>query len=164
MGDLAFLLKSILVACAAWDCRPTPTATAWWCSISTVPLWGSNGLTPTWPMPTNRRFSPVSTNCLCGRKMLLQGKVMCLPVPVWHCQVSSPMICDYWAHAISVGNVWISNSSMWSNDLILSPAMRPMPLRWRRFPAMLPNVKVRGRSSRPIRSSTCRPMWASAVR
>ena len=55
---------------------------------------GSNGLTPTWPMLMNRRFSPVSMNWLCGRKMLLRGMVMCLPVPVWHCRGSSPMICD----------------------------------------------------------------------
>lgn len=30
-------------ACAAWDCRPTPTVMAWWCSILTVPLWGAVG-------------------------------------------------------------------------------------------------------------------------
>ena len=34
------------------------------------------------------------------------------------------------ARAISVGNVWISSSSMWSSDLILLPATRPMPPRW----------------------------------
>lgn len=55
-----------------------------------------------------RRFSPVSTNWLCSRKKRLPRKVMCLPVPVWHCRVSSPMICDCLARAISVGNVWIS--------------------------------------------------------
>ena len=29
--------------CAAWDCRPTPTVMARWCSILTVPLWGAVG-------------------------------------------------------------------------------------------------------------------------
>lgn len=54
----AFRLKSKVDAYAAWDCRPTPTVMAWWCSILTVPLWGSSGSTPTWPTPTSRRFSP----------------------------------------------------------------------------------------------------------
>lgn len=66
---------------------------------------GSSGSTPTWPTPTSGRFSPVSTNWLCSRKKRLPRKVMCLPVPVWHCRVSSPMICDCLARAISVGNV-----------------------------------------------------------
>lgn len=58
MGAPAFRLKSKVDACAAWDCRPTPTVMARWCSILTVPLWGSSGSTPTWPTPTSGRFSP----------------------------------------------------------------------------------------------------------
>jgi len=65
--------------------------------------------------------------------------------------------------AISVGNVWISSSSMWSSDLILLPATRPMPPRWHRFPAMPRSVRILGGSSRRIRFFTCRPTWVSAV-
>lgn len=57
-GAPAFRLKSKVDACAAWDCRPTPTVMAWWCSILTVPLWGSSGSTPTWPTPTSGDFRP----------------------------------------------------------------------------------------------------------
>ena len=67
------------------------------------------------------------------------------------------------ARAISVGNVWISSSSMWSGDLILLPATRPMPPRWHRFPAMPRSVRILGGSSRRIRLFTCRPTWVSAV-
>lgn len=94
-----------------------------------------------------RAIFAVSTNWLCSRKKRLPRKVMCLPVPVWHCRVSSPMICDCLARAISVGNVWISSSSMWSSDLILLPATRPMPPRWHRFPAMPRSVRILGGSS-----------------
>ena len=53
--------------------------------------------------------------------------------------------------------------AMWSSDLILLPATRPMPPRWHRFPAMPRSVRILGGSSRRIRFFTCRPTWVSAV-
>lgn len=81
-GAPAFRLKSKVDACAAWDCRPTPTVMAWWCSILTVPLWGSSGSTPTWPTPTSGRFSPSRRTGFAAGRSAWPRKVMCLPVPV----------------------------------------------------------------------------------
>ena len=71
----------------------------------TVPLWGSSGSTPTWVNADERAIFARLDELALRQEEALARKVMCLPVPVWHCRASSP-ICDRLARAISVGETF----------------------------------------------------------